>query len=68
MWRQLKLAGELERERKKSPTKSYLCEQMVTGECMFRDSDDARKRTSVNNSISSSITLFTISMILSHKY
>lgn len=61
VWRQPRL-GDLEEKN------HNFCEQMVWGECMLRDSADARERMSINNSISASITLFTISLILSHNY
>lgn len=48
---------------------SHFCEQMVRRECMLRDSADAREKMSFNNSISSSITAFIVSlMILFHSY
>lgn len=48
---------------------SHFCEQVVRGECLLRDSADARERASFNNSISSSITPFIVSlMILSRNY
>lgn len=48
---------------------SHFCEQMVRGECVLRDSADARKRMSFNNSLSLGVTPFIVSlMILSHDY
>lgn len=45
---------------------SPFCEQMVRGDCVLRDSADARENMSFSNSISSSITPFIVSLILSH--
>lgn len=45
---------------------SPFCEQMVLGDCMLWNSADARESMSFNNSISSSIIQFIVSLILSH--
>lgn len=48
---------------------SHFCEQMVSRECMLRDSVDAREKMGFNNSISSSITASIVSlMIFFHIY
>lgn len=45
---------------------SPFCEQMGLGECMLWNSADARESMTFNNSISSSIIQFIVSLILSH--